>query len=119
MQKLTVNQTFGQNLKTHRKKFNLTQEELAKATGMNRISIVNIERGIHATTLEKIVLICSILQCTPNDLLPPIPLSSAQRSPVHISFKTEKARKACLNDPEWLAIMNKLITKAHYMKIKK
>lgn len=119
MKKLTVKQIFGQNIRENRKKFGLTQQELADAVKMDRVSIVNIERGVHATTIDKIVEICSVLQCSPNDLLPPIPKSSAQRGPVHISFTSKKAREECLNDPEWVAAMNKLITKAHYMKIKK
>lgn len=118
MKKLTTNQVIGANIQRRRKEFGLTQEELATAVGLSRISIVNMEAGRQATIPEKLMEICSVLSCTPNDLFPPIPRSKAQLSPVHISFKSKKARQQCLSDPAFVSSMNKMITKAYYMKTK-
>lgn len=119
MKKNNFNQLVGENIKNFPRQMGLTQEELANAVELSRVSIVNIERGIQSTTLDKLADICSVLQRTPNDLFPPIPKSKAQRAPVTISFKTPKDRKECLGNPEFVCAMNKMITKAFYMKPKR
>ncbi len=117
--KLSINELVGANIKRIRREFGLTQEQLADAVDMNRVSIVNIEKGVHCTTVDKLVDICSILCCTPNDIFPPIPKSAAQRTPVTITFKSPKARKECLRDPVFVNAMNRMVTKAFYTVKKK
>lgn len=50
----------------------LTQEDFATALGLSRTSILNMEKGRHGITLENLYTVCILLECTPNDLLPPI-----------------------------------------------
>ena len=47
----------------------LTQRELAERSGLSLEFISRIERGIASPSLDAFLRFCSILQCTPNDLL--------------------------------------------------
>ncbi len=52
-----LNEQFGKRLQFLRKRANMTQEELASATGFTYEAISNFERGIHGvkfSALEKI-----------------------------------------------------------------
>lgn len=116
---VSVGQLIGANIKKYRKEFTLNQEDLANAVGLSRVSIVNIEAGRQSPPIETLLKICSVLQCTPNDLFPPVPKSPMESKVLHISFVNKKAREKCLQDPAFVSAMNKLVTKAYYMKPKK
>jgi len=116
---VSTSQLIGANIKKYRKEFALNQEELGNAVGLSRTSIVNIEAGKQSPTIETLLKLCSILQCTPDDLFPPVPKSPMQSKIIHISFTSKKTREKCLQDPSFVSAMNKLVTKAYYMKPKK
>ncbi|MCT4686214.1 helix-turn-helix domain-containing protein [Vallitalea sp.] len=59
----------GKNIKHYRLKKELTQEKLARLTGLSIQYIGNIERGNTTTSLETIMKICLVLEITPNQLL--------------------------------------------------
>lgn len=111
-------QEIGINIKMYRKQVLLNQVELARAVGLSRVSIVNIEAGRQSPTPTTLVRICSILQCTPNNLFPGIPPSPAAKSIIHVNFKSKKDEKNCLENLEFVSALNKLTTKA-YFTIKK
>lgn len=68
-----VLKSFGDNALILRKKADLNQEEVASVLGVSRITIVNIETGRSNTTVEKILMLCALYKCTPNELLPDVP----------------------------------------------
>lgn len=68
-----VNSTIGKKITARRKKAKLRQEDLAKLVGLSRVSLVNIEKGRQTPAYHKFMLLCAVLRCTPNDLLPPVP----------------------------------------------
>jgi len=53
--------SLGAELKAHREMRGMTQENLAKIIGMTRVSVCNLERGIHAPTIDTFVIICDAL----------------------------------------------------------
>jgi transcriptional regulator with XRE-family HTH domain len=55
-----------------RKAKNLRQEDLAAALNITRVSVINIEAGRQRLITDYIPIICGMLDCTPNDLFPPI-----------------------------------------------
>ena len=55
-----------------RKAKNLRQEDLAAALNVTRVSVINIEAGRQRLITDYIPIICGMLECTPNDLFPPI-----------------------------------------------
>lgn len=57
-------------LKASRLAAGLTQDELAKATGMNRATIANVEAGRHAVTIKQVRPLAKALGLAPEDLLP-------------------------------------------------
>lgn len=59
----------GKNIKELRKKHNLTQEELAFITGINRTSITKYETFKAFPTLENLLIISQALKESPEALL--------------------------------------------------
>lgn len=68
-----VLKSFGDKALNLRKKADLSQEEVASVLSVSRITIANIETGRSNTSVEKILMLCALYKCTPNDLLPPVP----------------------------------------------
>lgn len=62
---------FPEKLKSLRESNDYNQDELAKIIGKTRGAFSNYERGLAMPTLKDLVLICEILNVTPNDLLLP------------------------------------------------
>lgn len=60
----------GARIKTHREWAGLTQEQLAKATGLTRSSIANIEAGRQRCDIHVLVQIADRLHADPRGLLP-------------------------------------------------
>ncbi len=67
---------FGQLLAKKRSEGKLSQESLAKAVGLTRTSITNIERGRQPVNLHTLYLIADILRLDVADLLPSLPKKS-------------------------------------------
>lgn len=80
----------GEQIVTRRKALGLSQEDLAHHLDLNRVSIHNIEAGKHGTTAETMYLICHALQCTPNDLYPPIKHKKQKFRWVEKTIKVDK-----------------------------
>jgi transcriptional regulator with XRE-family HTH domain len=59
---------FGKILQDERKAKNVSQEKLAKLTGLDRTSISLIENGKRNPTFSTIVKICSALEIPPSEL---------------------------------------------------
>ena len=59
----------GQRLRELRKHQDLTQQDLANATGLSRGSIANIERGAQAPGVYTVHLLASLLQVPTADLI--------------------------------------------------
>ena len=71
---MTIDRTCGTGIaiREHRKRLGLTQAELAKALGMERTSVVNIEAGRQALSVEALVAAATAIRGTlssPADLL--------------------------------------------------
>ena len=60
---------FGANVRTHRAKLGLTQEELADLLGVHAPYISAIESGARTCRLQNVVLFAEALQTTPAALL--------------------------------------------------
>ncbi len=63
--------SLGRQILFHRKKQNLTQEQLAELVGKSTALIGHVERGTRKASLETIVAISQCLHISMNDLLPP------------------------------------------------
>ena len=59
----------GGKLYTIRKKFGMTQAQVAEATGLSVNTYAEIERGVVNTGIESIMQICRALHITPNEFL--------------------------------------------------
>jgi transcriptional regulator with XRE-family HTH domain len=61
----------GRRVREARKKHKgLTQDKLARAVGLQRTSITNIECGRQPLAVDVFVRLASVLGCAPADLLP-------------------------------------------------
>ena len=60
---------FGKNIRKHRKRLDITQEELADCVELHRTYIGAVERGERNVSLENIVAIARGLNTTPSKLL--------------------------------------------------
>ncbi|MBZ5591220.1 MAG: helix-turn-helix domain-containing protein [Acidobacteriia bacterium] len=61
---------FGQTLRKARKTSGLSQEDLAKAVGLNRTSVSNIEKGRQKILLHTFCDLLRVLNVEPRDLIP-------------------------------------------------
>lgn len=62
-------QIFSHQLVELRKEHNLTQEELGKLIGVSKVSICHYENGIQFPTLDKLLLLSEVLNCSCDYLL--------------------------------------------------
>ena len=60
----------GYKIASRRSALGLSQEALAEAVGISRVSIVRIENGDQLPKVETVVGICEALHVTPNELYP-------------------------------------------------
>jgi transcriptional regulator with XRE-family HTH domain len=60
--KENYDQIFGAMVKKARENKFLTQQDLADAVKMSRVSIANIEAGKHSVTFHKAILIAELLE---------------------------------------------------------
>lgn len=58
----------GENIKSRRQALGMTQEDLAKAVGLGRSMVAQIERGSKAVSIQLGVEIAKVLQCDLNTL---------------------------------------------------
>jgi transcriptional regulator with XRE-family HTH domain len=103
-----INKLFGELLARRRKQARMTQRKFAKALGLSRTSVTNIERGRQPVSLPTLYLIAGILRRDVADLLPPIPggslNSSAPREQLTGLSSEERRALAKLSskETEWL-----------------
>ena len=83
---------FGQLLAKKRKEAELSQESLAKAVGLTRTSITNIERGRQPVNLHTLYLIAEILNLDVVELLPSLPKKSVASPIPHEQFQRLSSR---------------------------
>ena len=62
------NEILGNNLKTYRLQLGLTQKELAAKMNIVRELYAKYECGTIELDYDKIILVCKLLDITPNDL---------------------------------------------------
>jgi transcriptional regulator with XRE-family HTH domain len=60
---------FGDNLARHRKRADLSQEELALRASLHRTEISNLERGLRIARVDTLVKLKSCLEVSADDLL--------------------------------------------------
>jgi transcriptional regulator with XRE-family HTH domain len=72
MKNETIQKLVGERIRANRKQHGLNQAAVAKYIGLSRVSVVNIEQGAHATSLSIIYRLCTLFECQPADLLPPV-----------------------------------------------
>ena len=65
---MTISQIVGENLKQARKAKGLTQKQVAAALNKYQPDYSEYETGQIQLDYEKIVLLCKLLDITPNDL---------------------------------------------------
>jgi transcriptional regulator with XRE-family HTH domain len=63
---------FGKLLKQRRTELKLSQKDFARAVGLSRTSITNIERGRQPVSLPSVYAMADALQADVGDLLPTI-----------------------------------------------
>ena len=61
--------TFGEAVRTMRRRRELSQEQLADAAGLHRTHISLIERGLREPSLETLVKLCRGLRVSPGEAL--------------------------------------------------
>jgi len=71
-----VRKGFGVLLRRSRTKLKLSQKDFARAVGLSRTSITNIERGRQPVSLPNLYVMADVLQVEVLDLLPTIKSST-------------------------------------------
>ena len=60
---------FGKRVKHHRKAAGLGQRDVAAALGISLTMTSMYETGRHVPKLDRLLTLCDVLGCSPNDLL--------------------------------------------------
>lgn len=63
-----IEKQIGQRIQALRKQRGMTQEQLAEQLSLSTTHVSAIERGVSGVTVEKLVLIMNLLDCTADDL---------------------------------------------------
>jgi len=64
----TTARSFGERLKTVRRSFGLTQEELALKSGLSTITLSKLESGVNKPSYDAVLSLCHSLEIEPNYL---------------------------------------------------
>lgn len=64
-----VARMFGENLRRHRKRADVSQEELSYQTSLHRTEISMLERGLRMPRIDTLIKICGSLEVTSSELL--------------------------------------------------
>lgn len=78
-----VNKRFGETLRDARKRAGFTQSQLAKAIGLERTSVTNIESGLQSVSVATLARICEVLHVSASQLVPTQHGSGSSLSNVH------------------------------------
>ena len=70
-------QQISQRLRSLRKAQHLTQQDLARRTGLSASFLGHIERGSRVLSVETLLRLCQAMNTTPNALLLAVPEKSA------------------------------------------
>jgi len=70
MQESELYSRFGQRVRQHRERLNLNQAEVARAVGLSRASIANIETGRQRTPIHHLYRLARALRVDVHALLP-------------------------------------------------
>ncbi len=65
-----VNKIIGRKIMKLRTDYGLTQISCADCIGISRSSIVNIEKGRQALTIDNLYKLADVLECEVSDILP-------------------------------------------------
>jgi transcriptional regulator with XRE-family HTH domain len=87
----------GQRVAKRRKVLNLTQDDLAEATGLSNNFISNIENNHSVPSIESLMKICSALNTTPDYLLLGILKSGDERLTTDIHERMKLCNNKKLN----------------------
>jgi transcriptional regulator with XRE-family HTH domain len=68
----------GERIARLRRRQGISQLELGRRLGLSRPAVSNIESGQSGTTAYRLNLICRILGCSPDDLMPGRPQLAAE-----------------------------------------
>ena len=83
-------------VRRRRQVLGLERKALARALGVSDGTVSNFEKGRHSISAERLWLIAGVLQCSPVDLLPPIPQDFSEFDKKRQEIDDAEAR-------EWLA----------------
>lgn len=64
-----MEQALAENLRVHRARRRLSQEQLANAAGIAKLTLWNIENGKTVPTLETVAKLADVLGCSIDELL--------------------------------------------------
>lgn len=69
MNTATKEKKVQKRIKAKRSQMNMSQEELARRSGLDRKTVNRIERGHYSPSLESLFMLCSALKIKPSDIL--------------------------------------------------
>jgi transcriptional regulator with XRE-family HTH domain len=104
---------FGKLLAGRRTESGMSQEAFAKAVGLSRTSITNIERGRQPISLHTLYFMADILGVEPADLLPPASKNSialvltGESESKYTAQEKEQLEKLSAKESSWLRKISK------------
>ena len=108
---------FGKLLAGRRTESGMSQQAFAKAVGLSRTSITNIERGRQPISLHTLYFMADILGIEPADLLPPalknsavLALTGESENRLTVQEK-EQLEKLSAKESSWLHKISKTVPK--------
>lgn len=89
-----------------REQLGLSQQELADQSGLSRVHISGLERGVSSPAVESLIKIAKVLQVTVSELLKDIEITENTTVESEQSKQIYPELQALLNDPEAMMLYN-------------
>ncbi len=102
---MDIKKGVGQNIQEARRKFKLTQEELAELIGIETISLSKIETGKSYPTSENLAKIAKILQVEPYEFF----LFEKEKTKEELLIEIQNAIEKIKDDSKKLYLLLKMV----------
>ncbi len=102
MSEKEFNEVFSKRLRYYLKKYELTQNELAKRLGVGTTSVYNWCNGIKSPRMDKVDAMCRLFNCKRSDLME----DRDEESSYYINSEAQEMAQFLFENPEYKVLFD-------------
>lgn len=104
MSEREFNEVFSKRLRFYLKKYEITQNELAKRLGVGTTSVYNWCNGIKSPRMDKVDAMCKIFNCKRSDLMED--KEDDDDSSYYINYEAQEMAQFLYENPEYKVLFD-------------